>query len=146
VANPIFFQLYKINLVLLFLWELLLVLEEFFELKDREKICFVAKMFGNYYAYRRTFSEKENYAIEIARSNIEELRKIGGYAIKVLPTDIEEGLKRIKLNRNQGVEDRTQELISEFCAADDDVFDFVFRNNYDEESLMRFFGLIKSLD
>lgn len=119
--------------------------EEFFELKNGGKICFIAEMFGNYYAYHRTFSDKENYAIEIARSNIEELREIGGYAIKVLPTDIEEGLERIKSKRNQGVEDRTQELKDEFWAADDDVFDFVFRNNYDEESLARFFKLIKGL-
>lgn len=103
-------------------------------------------MFGNYYAYHRTFLDKENYAIEIARSNIEELREIGGYAIKVLPKEIEEGLERIKSKRNQGVEDRTQELRDEFCAIDDDVFDFVFRNNYDEESFIRFFRLIKSLN
>jgi len=118
--------------------------EEFFELNKAGQICFIAKMFDHYYAYR-SFSYTGNYAVEIVRSNFDELKKIGGYAIKVLPEDIKDGLKRIDLKRNQGVEDRKRELQIEFYSTDNGMFDYVFRNGYNDESLKRFLSLVKSL-
>lgn len=119
--------------------------EKFLKFKESGKICFIAEMFDHHYAYR-AFSKTGKFAIEVVRNNIEELKKIGGYAIKILPKNIEEGLKRIDLKRNHSVEERKQELQAEFYSTNNEMFDYVFRNGYDNESLKRFLNLVKNLN
>lgn len=119
--------------------------QEFIIRQQENKLCFVAESFGYYYAYPVFPSNKENIAIEIVRKNIPELKANKGYAIKIIPTDLNEGINRILAKRTHGTEERKLELVKEYYTAKNGIFDFVFMNNYDNESINLFLDLIKRL-
>lgn len=118
--------------------------EEFVDMNSDNKLCFVANVFGNYYAYMSIMGHGDkNIAIEIVRENIPEFRSLGGYLVKVLPASLESGLKKVYAGRTAGLQLREAEMRTEFSLCDDEVFDFVFRNNYSNGSLNDFLLLIK---
>lgn len=117
--------------------------DEFADMRGKNQLCFVANVFGNYYAYMAISDHgNKNIAIEIVRENISEFRSLGGCLGKVLPVNLERGLEKVYAGRTAGLQAREAEMRTEFSLRDDEVFDFVFRNNYSNGSLNDFLLLV----
>lgn len=118
---------------------------EFSERQRRNELCFIAEVSGYRYAYPIVDPNVRNIAIEIRRENIPELKAYYGFVMKIVPEKLEEGINRILLKRKQGTLERKEELIKEFETLENDSFDLIFRNNYDNESRLTFLNTVKKM-
>jgi len=116
---------------------------EFIERAQKDSLCFMAKVSGYYYAYPIINPSIRNIAIEIRRENIPELKTYNGVVIKVIPCKLEEEIGRILSKRKQGTRERMEELILEYNTSENDPFDLVFNNNYDDQSISMFLGIVE---
>ena len=119
--------------------------DQFKKLQKEGMLQLVADVFDNYYAYENfhNISDVNNIAVEIVRENISELKKIGGIVGKIMPMTLEIGISKISERRSQGILLREKDLRNEFLLPDNDLFDFIFFNEYTEKSVINFLKLLK---
>jgi guanylate kinase len=119
--------------------------ETFLQMKTNGKLSMIADVFGNMYAYLKFEIDDRDLGIEIMTENIPELKYYRGVAVKVIPYDLEEGIRRLTETRKAGIQERVAQYMV-FCQEDNcSQFDFVFRNKYSDESRMEFIELIKTV-
>ena len=119
--------------------------ETFLKLQTGGKLSMIAEVFGNWYAYQRLEINDRDLGIEIVTENIPELKHYRGVAVKVIPYNLEDGIRKLTETRKEGLHERVAQYVA-FCRDDDrSQFDFVFRNKYNEESRLEFIELIKSI-
>lgn len=118
--------------------------QKFEELNDKGKLCFVTEAFGNVYACMEFSEEAVNrdVAIIITKDNIPELRRKGGFVIRIAPSDVQEAARRIQFLKREGADRRIADL---FSTENSNLADVEFRNSYDQESCRRFVKLIDEL-
>ncbi len=119
--------------------------EEFHSMQNNGKLFMIAEVFGNLYAYPCFEIDNSDIAIEIVRENIPELKYYNGIAIKVIPSNFDDGMNRIAQMRKIRMKERIAELVTDCRNNDCSHFNFVFHNKYNDESRLEFIELIKSI-
>lgn len=129
--------------------------EKFDQLKKEEKIVVDFEFLGAKYAYKKQYLEsKDNYVTEVHYDTIYEFKKNASrvFSVYIIPYDIE----RAKLElRKRGLpkeceEDRLKEIqehIKEYSTNIDlqKQFDYVFVNDYTEESKEKLLQIIRKI-
>ncbi|MBQ9659376.1 MAG: hypothetical protein IJV31_11570 [Clostridia bacterium] len=130
--------------------------KEFFELKNKGEIVADFEFLGEYYAYiKQDIERKVNQVTELHYEAIENFKKNIKeelFAIYMIPNDIERAKKELK-NRNlskEVEEKRLKEIINQknIFESDEQIrnkFDYIFENNYDEESEIKLLEVLKSI-
>lgn len=128
--------------------------EEFKKLKQEGKIGYDFEFLGNRYGYsKKDLNSDENLVTEVHYSTIFEFKKNAKcvFAIYMIPNDLERAkleLKKRNLPKNIEIQrlNEIDEHAKEFSQNKklQKQFDYIFTNNYDEESKDRLLNIIKS--
>jgi guanylate kinase len=127
--------------------------EEFEKLKLEGKIQVAFEFLGSKYAYRtENLQSNENQVTEVHYSTIYELKKCAKnvFSIYIIPKDIERAKEEIRKRESseEVIEKRLKEIdehIKEYNTNQDlrNQFDYVFVNDYTEESRIKLLNVIK---
>ncbi|MHB9036371.1 MAG: hypothetical protein ACYC64_06865 [Armatimonadota bacterium] len=126
--------------------------EQFKKMRDNGALCLVAENHGSMYGYEiKSFWDPDRHTVIIevdSRTAIEEASKYSAHIIRVVSSSNKQTSEIIKA-KSDGVADRQADFghqaSPEFIEQRRKAGDIIFTNNYDDNSLNAFVGLIDSL-